>query len=208
MRAMETYPIMLKVRSRSVVVVGGGAVGLRKVRSLVRAGASVRLIAERVAAEADLAGVTVIQEPYRSEHLNGAMLVFACTDDRALNERIARDARLAGAIVNAADQPEDCDFFVPAVIRDGDVVVAVGTGGLAPSLAASLKLRLRGALPERIGEFADLLSRLREELKTSLADPRRRRRIMKELSGTECCELFLSEGAAAVRKRMLRLGGG
>ncbi|MGA2266700.1 MAG: NAD(P)-dependent oxidoreductase, partial [Phycisphaerae bacterium] len=121
---MKTFPILLNLRGRRVVVVGGGPVGLRRARALAEAQAQVTLVDP--AAAADAAGVTVVRQPYRKELLEGAFLVFACTDDHAVNRQIAADARAAGAMINAADQPDDCDFFLPAVWKDGDVVVAVG----------------------------------------------------------------------------------
>jgi len=199
---------MLKVAGRRVVVVGGGPVGLRKVRSLCEAGADVLLVAERGDGEANLgASVTVIREPYRPEHLRGAMLVFACTDDRPTNARIAADARACGALVNAADQQEDCDFFAPAVVADGDVILAAGTGGTAPALTAALKARLAEALPQRVGQFADVLGNLREDLRGRVADRTQRRRIMRQLASEETYRAFLAGGPDAVRKRLEELTG-
>ena len=107
---MGTFPIMLNIRDRQAVVVGGGPVGVRKVRSLLEAGAKVRLVARRTnpqVQQLQQVGVDLRIEDYRPQLLEGALLVFACTDDRDLNALIARDARQAGALVNAADQPED-----------------------------------------------------------------------------------------------------
>ena len=123
------------------------------------------------------------------------MLVFACTDDDALNARIADDARAAGAIVNCVDQPEDCDFFVPAVVTDGDVVVAIGTGGAAPALAGRLKHLCADALPERIGEFAELLLSMRDKVKAGVADIARRGEILKHLASEESYQAFRTGGA-------------
>ena len=196
---MKTYAIMLDIRERLAVVVGGGRVGLRKVRSLGRAGARVRLVAEKVADDADLGGVELLQEAYQAEALVGAALVFACTDDRELNSRIARDARQAGAIVNAADQPDDCDFYLPAVAEDGDVVVAVGTGGSSPALAAKLRDRAAAALPDGVGLYAAALGHLRGRLKTKVPDAARRGEIMKALAGEEALRAFLDGGAGALK---------
>ena len=191
---MNVYPIMLKVKGRRAVVVGGGPVAMRKARALTEAGARVTVVAEKLAAEADLGGVDVIRQRYRPEVLPGAMLVFACTNDRALNARIAEDARRAGAIVNCADQPGDCDFFAPAVVSDGQVVVAIGTGGAAPALAGHLKEQIARAMPERIGDFAAALGRMREKVKARVGDARRRGKIMKHLAAAESYEAFRKDG--------------
>jgi len=202
---MKTYPIMLKLAGRRAVVVGGGQVGLRRARRLAEAGAEVTLVAEEVTADAQPAGLTVLRQPYRRELLTGAFLVLACTDDRAVNSRIAADARAAGALVNVADQPGDCDFFLPATLRDGDVVVAVGTGGLAPALAMELRDRLAAAMPKRSGEFAEALAGLRSSAHARLHDPKLRAEIMRELSGPSAHEAFLAGGHRALREKMERM---
>lgn len=200
---MITYPIMLNLRGRKVVVVGAGSVGMRKARSLGEAGAEVTLVAETVGDQGDLSGMAVVREAYRPELLAGARLVFACTDDRELNARIAADARNMGALVNAADQPDDCDFFLPATFRDGDVVLAVGTGGASPGLAARVRDRLAQAMPGTLGEFAALLGELRKTVRKRVGSPERRREIMNKLAEDETFELFRGSGGDSVR-RMLR----
>ncbi len=195
---MKTYPIMLDITGRRCVVVGGGKVGLRKVASLLRAAAAVRLVEPAAPAGAVPDGVELVAEPYEKRHLAGAMLVYAGTADEALNARIAADARAAGAIVNAVDQPADCDFYVPAVVADGDVIVAVGTGGASPALAAALKRTLAAVLPERIGEFAAALAKARKHVLASVDDPDRRARILKALAAEAGYETFIDAGADAL----------
>ena len=202
---MNMYPIMLDMHGRPAVVVGGGAVGIRKVRSLIRAEASVQLVAKDVDESAYLPNVVVIRRPYRAEFLDGAALVFACTDDRDLNARIAADARLIGAFVNAADQPEDCDFFMPAVIRDGDVVVAVGTGGAAPALAKYLSRRLAKAMPKDIGDFAAALGELRGQTQRYVPDAAARYSIMDQLACPKGQQAFRRGGTAALQRKWDRL---
>ena len=199
---MKTYPIMLNLHGRKVVVIGGGKVGVRKARSLLVAGADVRLIAKAIAANTDTDGLDLLIEPYRPEHLDGAVLVFACTNDAELNARIAADARAAGAWVNCADQPDDCDFFAAATVTDGDVVVAIGTGGSAPHLAGRLKNIVRDALPEWVGEFAAAVSTLRNEIKTQMADIDRRGEVLRRLTSADGYEAFLAGGESALRAMM------
>jgi siroheme synthase-like protein len=200
---MKTFPIMLDMAQESAVVIGGGSVGMRKVRALLSAGACVRLVAEQIAAGPEPSPeVEILRRPYEPSVLAGARLVFACTDDRRLNARIAADARRIGALDNTADKPDDCDFHLPATVRQGDVVVAVGTGGTAPALAAWLSGRLASALPERLGEFAALLGALRDELRSAVDDPPARMAVMKELSGQGGYELFAAGGEQALRRRL------
>jgi len=199
---MKTYPIMMDVRGKRVVVIGAGGVGQRKVVSLHQAEAVVTLVDPEMPETLDLPPVTMLAEPYRREHLEGATMVFVCTDNRELNARVARDARDAGAIVNAADQNEDCDFFAPATIHDGDVVVAIGTGGASPALSAVLKGVLKAALPENIGQFAELLAAIRTELRTRLDTHEARGAALKQLVTQETIEAFIKDGEPAVRAKL------
>ncbi len=201
---MTTYPIMLHLAGRRCVVVGARPVGTRKARSLARCGARVRLV-DPQAPEAPGEGIEPLPRPYAPDLLAGAVLVFACTDDAALNARIAGDARRAGALANAADQPDDCDFFVPAVAGDGEVVLAVGTGGAAPALARRLSGELAAALPPRVGEFAAALAAARKLVRRRCDDRRRRRRILTELAGPGGYKLFAAGGRPALLDRAERL---
>lgn len=195
---MKNYPIMLNVEGRLAVVVGGGEVGLRKVRSLRQAGARVRLVDPHLEDVGDLEQVEVIREPYKAHQLEGASIVFACTDNRGLNSRIARDARAAGAWVNVADRPEDGDFFVPAVVSQGPIQIAIGTGGASPALAASLKDLIASALPEAIGAYAEALAGVRDRLQSTVADTRLRCQILRRLVEQGGYDAFRSGGAEAL----------
>ena len=198
---MQTFPVMLNLTDRLAVVIGAGPVALRKVRALCNAGARVRLVSPSPPEKKNANGVELLQESYRPEHLNGAAIVFACTNDRQCNTRIARDAREMNVLVCAVDQPEDCDFFSPAVVHDGEVIVAVGTGGAAPGLAKYLANTLGEALPDRIGEFAACLASLREEMRNICFDARQRHTCFRMLVSEDTYCKFLAHGPAAVRKR-------
>jgi len=201
---MRTYPIMLRLAGRRAVVVGGGAVGMRKVAGLLAAGADVTLVTPEPPADPP-EGVTVLTQPYAPDTLDNALLVFACTDDADLNAKISADARAVGALVNSVDSPHECDFHVPAVVADGDVVVAIGTAGASPALAANIKRRLTTALGPRVGEFAALLTGLRSGLRAAESDVERRGEIMRDLSSDATYTLFLDEGPDAVRERFIEL---
>jgi len=177
------YPIVLDLAGRRAVVVGGGRVALRKARALAEAGARVTAVAPQfLPAFAEDAHIERIEAPYAAEHLEGAVLVIAATDEEAVNRRVADDARAAGVPVNVVDVPAECDFIVPAQVRRGDLVVAVTTGGAAPSLAR----RLRERLQEQFGpEWADYLKAVRAVREKILAEgrpPEVRRRLLERLT--------------------------
>lgn len=194
---MEPYPIMLRLTGRRAVVVGSGTVGLRRAAALAQAGADVTLCAEHLAGEPP-EGAEIVRESYRSEMLAGATLVLACTGDRATNAQIAADARRAGALVNCADQPEDCDFYLPAVARRGPVCLAVGTGGAAPGLSRRLRDRLARRLSEEIGEFAAAVGEVRARVQEGVEDRPRRMEILAKLTGPVGYAVFLDGGREAL----------
>lgn len=203
---MKTYPIMLDLRGKLAVVIGAGPVGLRKIEGLREVDARVLLVARQVPAEALPEGVEVRIEPYSPEMLAGATLVFACTDQPALNTRIAADARGIGAMVNVADVPNECDFYAASVVRDGDVLLAIGSGGASPGLAAWLRRRITEHLPQRIGEFAAVLESLRADVRAALPnDSPGRMKVMKVLVSDDTYLEFISDGPQAVRDKLHRL---
>ena len=144
-------------------------------------------------------GVELISRKYCSEDLCGAVLVFACTNDCETNSRIAHDARAAGAIVNAADQNDDCDFYLPAVHTDGDITIAVSSGGMSPALTGTLRDKLANAVPDKIGDFAKALSEIRTELKKTLPE-KQRRQIAKRLAAQTGYETFVAQGISGLRE--------
>ena len=142
--------IDLQPSAGPALVVGGGAIALRKARNLSDGGFAVTVIAPEVGAElAELAGVSVEQRPFEDDDISVISkwsMVFACTDDRAVNERVGELARAASIPVVVTDAQEESTFFTPATVRDGEASVAVSTGGADPALAADLRRRVVEAL--------------------------------------------------------------
>jgi precorrin-2 dehydrogenase/sirohydrochlorin ferrochelatase len=158
------YPVGLIVAGRRVLVVGGGKVAAEKVRNLAACGAAVTVVAPDVDdAISSLDAVTVEQRAYEpGDAANGYRLVIAATDDAAVNRQVHDDADGAGVWVNAADDPANCTFTLPAVLRRGNVTVGVATGGSSPALAGWLRDRI--ATTEVGPEYevlADLLAEAR-----------------------------------------------
>jgi cobalt-precorrin 5A hydrolase/precorrin-3B C17-methyltransferase len=148
------YPITLtNLRGTLVVVVGGGAVGERKLRGLLAAGAAVRLISPVVTpalrALADSGEITWHARPYQPGDLAGARLVFAATDQRAVNAQVADTAAALGLLCNVADDPRAGDFHLPAVYREPGLLVAVSTEGASPTRAKQLRDQIGAWLADR-----------------------------------------------------------
>jgi len=195
-----TYPLELRLQGRRCVVVGGGQVAARKVRALVRAGADVRVVAPQIAPSIlSIRQVRCRTQRYRAAVLRGATLVFACTDDPAVNRRVARDARAIGAWVNVADDPENCDFLVPATLERGHFRISISTGGASPQLAATIRRRLESRFGPQYGILVEELRRARATVQKRVADPDRRRRIYEALCTERSIRLISTRDAAAWR---------
>jgi siroheme synthase-like protein len=143
---LKHYPIFLNLRDRPVLVVGAGKVALRKTRGLLEAGARVTVIAPEAEPEFRELPVRYVPRRFRASDLAGAMLVFAATDDRLTNHRIAIAAKGKGVFANIADSAEECDFVVPSRLHRGNVQVAISTGGENPRLSAELRKKLEDIL--------------------------------------------------------------
>ena len=167
---MPPYPIFLDLAGAACVVVGGGEVAERRTAALLDVGARVSVVAPRATlalrAWATEGRIRLASRPYASGDLRGARLAFVATDDDAVNDQVARDARTAGIWVNTADDLPRCDFMVPSVLRRGELVVAVGTGGASPALARAVRLRLEDHLGPEYAEVARLAAEVRRELRS------------------------------------------
>lgn len=160
------FPLALEVTGRRCVVIGGGSTAVAKVGALLDAGAAVVVIAPEVDAglmEFSRRGeIELVERDYRPGDLAGALLVFA-TGDRCLNAAIFAEAEAEGVLCNAHQDSAHCHFASPTVTRRGDLVVAVSTGGRAPTLAGYVRDILAADLPEEFGALIDLVAEIRAE---------------------------------------------
>jgi len=153
--------ISVRLRDRSVVVLGGGPVAERRIASLLDEGARVTVVSPQVTVEIEQWAATgrirLERRRYVNGDLRGARTAFAATGDADANRVARAEADARGIWLNVADEPSLCDFFVPAVVRRGHLTVAVSTDGASPALAA----RLRDQLEQELGpEYADVLQQL------------------------------------------------
>lgn len=165
---MGYYPIFLELSGRRCVVIGGGEVAERKVEALLEAGASVTVVSptltprlEELLAESR---IKHFKRNYDIGDLAGFQLAFVATDDRAVNGVVAWEGRSRGIWVNAADDPANCDFILPSVLRRGDLVVAVATGGASPALSRAIREELETYFTEEYAALAQVVASVRREL--------------------------------------------
>lgn len=162
---MKTYPIFAIIEDKPCLVVGGGAVGERKVLDLLAAGARVTVVSRTLTPElaglADRGEITYLPEDFGESQVEGMALVMAATDDPQVNARVSAAAQARAIWVNVADEPEYCTFIVPAQVRRGDLTLAISTGGASPALARQVREELQQHFGPEYGPYLDLLRRVR-----------------------------------------------
>ncbi|TYO99313.1 precorrin-2 dehydrogenase [Geothermobacter ehrlichii] len=201
---MSLYPVMLDLRDRLCLVVGGGRVGCRKIRGLLAAGARVRLVSPACSERLTHPAFEWRQRPYRRGDLAGARLVFAATDDPAVNRAVADEARKMGVPVNVATGGHDGDLLLPAVRRRGAIVLAVSTGGGSPALSAVVADRLFQQLGPEWERVLEIASRLRRRSLTSPKSAEYNQSILRQLLDDGLAGLLRSGRREAVDELLRR----
>lgn len=168
---MPMLALNIRMHGKPVVVIGGGKIALRKLRTLLKAGASVKVVAmtivPEIAALEDTVGLAVRIGRYESADLDNALLAIAATDDAAVNERISADARQRGILVAVVDNPAAGDCTFPAMLQRGDLEIAVSTGGRCPTFAVDVRDCIAEHISDKYGAILDQLAEEREKLLTN-----------------------------------------
>jgi precorrin-2 dehydrogenase/sirohydrochlorin ferrochelatase len=206
---MGYYPVLLDLAGRRCVMVGGGIIAGRRVDGLLTAGARVTVISPRLtrtlAALAAEGRIDHEAREYRDGDLDGADLAFVATDAGEVNAAVAREARARGVWINAADDPARCTFILPALVRRGDLTVAVATGGSSPALARAIREELETYLTDDYAILAAIAAEARREVRAAgrpvTADAWRR------ALGPEVRRLIVERGRDDAKQRLLELLG-
>ena len=183
---MSLYPIFLKLEGRKVLIVGGGVVAEQKIEGVLRSATDVTVIAPKVtdsicrwAAEGRLKHLPA---EYGAGMARGYFLVIACTDSEAVNRRVYEEASESGAIVNAVDDPEYCNFYAPAIVSRGDFQIAISTGGASPALAQHVRRELEQKYGAEYGPWTSWLGRTRSALREALPPSEGRKQLIRMLA--------------------------
>jgi precorrin-2 dehydrogenase/sirohydrochlorin ferrochelatase len=161
------YSVLLDITGKLCAVIGGGSVAERKVKCLLESGAVVRVVSPEVTGDlavlADQGTIEWRQKSYADEDLDGAVLVFAATNSREVQERICRKAEKNGQLINVADDPVSCSFHVPATVRRGDLTLAVSTSGKSPAVAAIIRQQLEEEFGPEYATLLQVMSMVRKQ---------------------------------------------
>ena len=167
--AREYYPVFFDLKDRSVLVIGGGRLALEKVNGLLAAEARVSVVADRLNEELsdlrDKGRIEHLDRAYEPGDMHGRALVMAASDDPSANASLHTDARAIGVPLNAADDPANCDFILPAVVRKPPLTLAISTGGGSPAVARRVREELSDYLDAETSSLAELVAEVRAELR-------------------------------------------
>jgi len=168
----KLFPVFVKIDQIHILIVGGNKVGYEKLHALLQqdAQAKIKMVSDYFSPSVrELAGwhplVVLIERPYVEEDLEGIQWVIGAANDRGLHEQIAEQAKGRNIMVNIADTPDLCDFYLASIVRKGHLKIAISTNGRSPSLAKRIKEILDEVLPEEISLVLEKLSEIRKGLK-------------------------------------------
>jgi len=199
---MRYYPINLDLRQRQCLVVGAGAVGLRKALALLDCGAEVtvigRTVTPRVVELAARRDLRLKNRDYRSTDLEGMFLVIGATDSPETNRRIHNDAHRRNILCNIADRPEVCNFILPSIIRRGDLIIAVSTSGKSPAFAKKVRQDLERQFGPEYAEFLDLMGAIRKKLLNAEHSPEAHKPLFEKLIGGGLLEMVRNRKAEEI----------
>ncbi len=189
---MTLFPMFMKLEGRSCLVVGAGTIGEPKIESLLASSAAVRVVAPHasatVAGWAQAGRITWELRQFTPADLEGVFLVIAATSSREVNGNIFRECQRRSILCNVVDDPEYCDFYYPAVVRRGDLQLAISTNGHSPALAQRIRRELEVQFGPEYAEWLEELGTIRRHLFASGLNAEERRRLLHELASREAFE--------------------
>jgi precorrin-2 dehydrogenase/sirohydrochlorin ferrochelatase len=207
-----SYLINLTLAGQPALVVGAGTIAARKIESLLDAGAKVTVVAPRVCTDVERLAtarrIALDRRAYAADDVRGMRVVVAATDDEQVTAGVSRDATSAGVLVNVVDRPALCTFTIPAVVRRGDLTLAVATEGQCPACARALREELEERYGPEYGDALQLLGRARTRLREAGWDNARVQAALADLWRAGIVECVKRRDEARIRSLLeSRLGG-
>ncbi len=193
---MDHFPIFLNLKNARALVVGSGTIAARKAEHLLQAGCRLTVLAPVLGDE-----LAMLAEKYDFEHkatelcaqdLSGCLLVFACSRDESINQKLYDFASEAGILVNVSDDTEKCNFIMPAIVDRSPLLIAISSGGSSPLLTREIKARFETSIPAAYGRLAEFAGRYRDRIKALVPDSTSRRRFWESLLSGPVAEYLFS----------------
>ncbi len=200
------FPLFLKLAGKRCLVVGAGKIGEPKISSLLDTGAAIHVVAleasEQVHEWAKAGKIALELRAFNPEDLRGTFLAVVATASRPLNASIYREAQRRGVLCNVVDDPEFCDFYYPAVVRRGDLQIAISTNGQSPSLSQRLRQQLERQFSPAYAQWVAELGETRKYVLASDLQPERKRELLHSLASRQALEAALAEHSPATPSAM------
>ena len=210
-RAVKYYPLFLDITDRRCVVVGGGDVAERKVERLLDSGASVVIVGKTLTP-----GLETMKKEGRINHIDAdydktlitdAFLVIGATDRDDVNAEISRDGREKGILVNIVDDPDKCDFVLPSLLKQGDLLIAISTGGKSPALAKKLREEMEQHFGTEYRTLLEVMGQLREKLVVKGRSSEENRRLFESVVHSEILKHIKDKSWEKVKKIIYDITG-
>ena len=205
------YPVCIDIENRECLVVGGGGVALRKVEGLLDCGALVTVVSPKFQDDFsqidDSKPLRLLRRPYRSTDLDDKFLVIGATDNEDLNRQISQEAHRRNILCNIADVPDACSFILPAVVRRGDLAIAVSTSGKSPAFAKHLRKQLEKQFGEEYTTFLVLMGAIRQKLLAAQHAPEAHKPLFEKLIEKGLADMIHNGDKAAVNRLLYEILG-
>jgi len=208
---MKYYPVNLDVRNRKCLVVGGGSVGTRKVKMLLKCGAAVTVVSREMSEDlkkfAAKEMLFLKKRTYRSSDLKSMFLVICATSDEKLNLRINSDAEKRNMLCNVADVPEACNFILPAIVNRGDLIIAISTSGSSPAFAKKLRKDLEKQFGREYAVFLMLMGAIRKRLLAENREPKAHKHLFEKLIKQGVLDMIREDKKESIQDLLLKTIG-
>lgn len=196
------YPIFLKLENKNCLIVGGGKVAQRKIETLLDYDGTINVVSPHVENKirlwAEQGRISLSERFFRPEDLNGMFMVFIATDDIGMNAQIADLCKEKGIMVNVVDDPANCDFFVPSILRRDSLCLAISTEGKSPAFARWFRKQMENYISKEYGEFLELLGEIRPEIRELPLSAQEKSTLMEQIIASDWLKLL----AAGDEKRL------
>ena len=200
---MPYYPIFLDLNNQNVIVVGGGEVAERKIKNLLTYGSRIYIVSPHLTLHLQQLVSTKkihhIPEESLDTCMENAFMVIAATDDAEVNSKIASRAKKHGLLINTVDQPQDCNFIMPSIVKRGNLQIAISTAGKSPALAKKIRKNLQSTFPPEYDFYVELLGNIRTKLLSRKQPASKNKIIFQQLVDSNLLEMITKKNWDAVQ---------
>jgi uncharacterized protein len=171
------FPVFLKLENLSLLIVGGGYVGMEKLGVVLQnsPGGKIKIVASQISDEikelvAGRQNIQLIERPYEAADIDDADIVIAAVNDVTVSSQVSKDAKAKGKLINAADKPDLCDFYLGSIVQKGNLKIAISTNGKSPTVAKRVKEMLNDTLPDEINDLLNQMQSIRNKMSGDFAE--------------------------------------